>query len=166
MHADNYGILFDFLYDTEFRWPMDIPRDSDRASDGRYLRVRFSEETGLELPEDWNDHPCSFLEFAAALAYSIDDEIMYDADNPEQVATWFWMIFENLGLDKFTDVRMVIDGLYAYECVDEIVERVMDRTYEANGYPGMFPLRKPMADQRHVEVWYQANAYFIENFFE
>ncbi len=166
MHADNHGILFDFLYDTEFRWDPHIPRDSDRASDGRFLRVRFAEECGMELPPGYEDHPCSFLEFAIALAYSIDDEIMYDPDNPEQVATWFWLIFGNLGLDAFTDAKMVIDGMYAYDSVTEIVDRAMDRTYEYNGYLGMFPLRKPRMDQRHVEIWYQANAYFIENFFE
>lgn len=166
MHADNYGILFDFLYDTEFRWDRRIPRDSDRASDGRSLRAKFAEEEGTTMPEGCEDHPCSFLEFAVALAYAIDDDIMYDPDNPEQVATWFWLMLDNMGLSKFTDARMVIDGMYAYDRVTEIVDVVMERKYAYNGHPGMFPLRKPEMDQRRVEIWYQANAYFIENFFE
>ena len=42
----------------------------------------------------------------------------------------------------------------------------MSRDFDYNGYPGMFPLRKPIMDQRSVETWYRANAYMIEEYFE
>ena len=166
MHAGNYGMLFDILNDTPFEWDRKIPRDSDREADGRYLRLRFSNESGIEIVDDILEKPCSFLEFAIALAYAIDDRIMYDAENPEQAADWFWMMLENIGLDKYTDEYLMANGLPAHMYVNEITDRVMKRRYEYNGYLGMFPLAKPEMDQRKVEIWYQANAYFIERFFE
>ena len=166
MDAKGYDILFDYLYDVEYRWAPDIPRDSDRESDGRDLRRRFSEETGVQLPFGWKDQPCSFLEFAAALAFAIDDEIMYDPCNPEQVSEWFWMMMENLGLDIYDNHMMLENSAASYEAVDSIVEMEMAREFDYNGYPGMFPLRKPIMDQRSVETWYRANAYMIEEYFE
>lgn len=166
MDAHGYEILFDFLYDVEYRWDPDIPRDSDRESDGRDLRRRFSEETGMELPDGWKSHPCSFLEFVVALAFAIDDEIMYDPYNPGQVSEWFWMMMTNLGLDIFDDRTMLENSASSYEEVTRIVELEMGREFDYNGYPGMFPLRKPIMDQRDVETWYRANAYMIEEYFE
>ena len=166
MHASRYGILFDFLYDTEFVWDPAIPRDSDRAENGKYLRETFSEESLMPMPGWYMDEPCNFLEFAVALAMAIDDSMMYDAENPEQAADWFWMMMSNLDLDRYDDEAMLQGGQVAYLTVSEKVNMVMQRRYDYNGYPGMFPLRKPAMDQRKVEIWYQANAYFIENYFE
>lgn len=167
MRARRYSILFDVMHDTPFEWnEKELPRDGDRAMDGKFLRVRFSEEYGKELLEEEMDDPCSFLEFLVALSYSIDDEIMYDAENPEQAADWFWEIMSNMKLDKYDNDTMSRDGILAFYAVGEILDMVMKRRYDYNGYPGMFPLSKPEADQRHVEIWYQANAYFIEKCFE
>lgn len=166
MDARGYGILLDVLHDTEFFWDSHIPRDADRADDGRYLRERFSEETGTEMPDEWMDWPCSFLEFLVALAYEIDDKIMYDADHPEQVREWFWTMLSNIGLDVYDNDRMLAMGSAAYKEISTVLEDVMARKYGYNGYPGIFPLSKPAMDQRNVEIWYQANAYFIERYFE
>jgi hypothetical protein len=43
--------------------------------------------------------------------------------------------------------------------VDEILERVIGRTYRPDGRGGFFPLRYAEKDQREVELWYQLNAY-------
>jgi hypothetical protein len=166
MRAANYGILFDILYDVEFEWRRDVPRDADRADDGRYLRLRFAEEEGLECKDEWLIEPCSFLEFLISLAYLIDDRIMYDPEKPDQVVDWFWLMMGNARLDACTDDYMMQGGTLAYSMVMEIVNMIMNRAYDYNGYPGLFPLRKPQMDQRKVEIWYQANAYFIEAYFE
>lgn len=166
MHAHDYGILFDILYDTDFEWDKRIPRDSDRAANGKNLRMRFAGECGMEMTGDVLDKPCSFLEFAVALAYTIDDKIMYDADNPEQAADWLWEMFGNVGFDEYTDDYLMAGGMVAYMTVLEIADRIMKRRYEYNGHLGMFPLAKPEMDQRKVEIWYQANAYFIERYFD
>lgn len=167
MDAQGYSILFDLLHDTKFEWSRKIPRDSDRAEDGRYLRLRFANEAGLDIWDDWLDDtwPCSFLEFLVALAYSIDDKMMYDPEKPDQAAEWFWEMLSNMGIAKYDDQLMLQQGMLAWYIVSETVGKVMGRRYDYNGNGGLFPLRKPAMDQRDVEIWYQANAYMIENYF-
>lgn len=166
MCADSYSILFDLLHDIEFEWSPKIPRDSDRATDGRYLRLRFANESGMEIWQSWlgESWPCSFLEFLVALSYSIDDKIMYDPEKPHQASRWFWEIMGNLGLDKYDDAKMLRDSMLAWYYVVEIAERVMRRRYDYNGNGGLFPLKRPAMDQKKVEIWYQANAYMIEGY--
>lgn len=166
MNADGYSILFDILYDTKFTWSHRIPRDGDRASDGRYLRLRFANEAGLDIWSDWLDDswPCSFLEFLIALSYSIDDKMMYDPEKPEQAAEWFWEMLSNMGIASYSDERLLQEGMLGWMTVSAIIDKVLGRRYEYNGNGGLFPLRRPAMDQRNVEIWYQANAYMIENY--
>lgn len=166
MRADGYGILFDVLFDTPFTWCADVPRDEDRAANGQWLRLRFSNETGVAVKDKWLEIECSFLEFLVALSYSIEDKIMYDPDHPDRAHEWFWMMMGNAGLDEFDDERMMRSGILAFQTVGEVVDRILKRRYEANGYLGLFPLRKPSCDQRNVEIWYQANEYMAENYFD
>lgn len=166
MHADRYSILFDILHDTEFTWSSKLPRDSDREADGRYLRLRFANSSDLDIWEDWlsPSWPCSFLEFLIALSYSIDDKIMYDPGKPDQASEWFWEMMGNAGLSRFDDKTLMNESSLGWALVYETVERVMGRRYDYNGNGGLFPLKKPKMDQRRVEIWYQANAYMIENY--
>lgn len=166
MGDGSHEILFDVMMDTEFRWDPGIPRDADRESDGRFLRLEFAEEEGWELTDEELAIPCSFLEFMAALARTIEDDLMYDPDEPDRAPEWFWEMMENSGLALFDDRYMVEGRTLAYQMAVETMNRVMERRYEPNGDKGLFPLKHPMADQREVEIWYQANAYFIEEFFE
>lgn len=160
MRASRYGMLFDILYNTEFTWTLSW--DEHRASDGKDLRLRFEEERGVPCSETWLEWPCSFLEMLIALAYSIEDRIMYDATLGDRTYEWFWLIMENLKLEVCTDEWIVHSGRSAMEYIDGIVKSVLERTYDFDGYGGMFPLHDPAEDQRDVELWYQANAYFME----
>lgn len=161
----SHSILFDVLYDTEFEWDPDIPRDSGRASDGRYLRLRFAEEEGIEMRDEWLAWPCSFLEFLISLAIVIEEDIMYDPSEPDRTPDWFWLMMRNAGLDMYTDANMLEGGTMALGMVHEKVERILRRRYSPSGDGGLFPLKHPQMDQRKVEIWYQANAYFIEEYF-
>lgn len=162
----SHSILLDLLHGVDFIWDENIPRDADRASDGRYLRLRFSEESGLECPDEALGWPCSFLEFLVALAYSIEDDLMYDPEEEDRSRKWFWLMMENAGLDEFDDGTMLASGMHAYYLVMETVNRILYREYDRDGSKGLFPLKDPRMDQRLVEIWYQANAYFIEEYFE
>ena len=163
MHASKYMILFDLLYDATFTWKADIPRDEDRAANGRYLRARFSEETGMRMDDSWLEWECRFLEFLVALAFSIEDNILYDPENPGQEADVFWEMMDNCGLSRFDDDEMRNSGYLGYATASEIMQMIMDRRYDKNGNKGLFPLARPAMDQRKVEIWYQANAYAMEN---
>jgi len=166
MHGERYAILFDIMHDTKFKWSRKVPRDSDRETDGRYLRLRFASGSKSDIWESWLDvsWPCSFLEFLVAMAYTIDDKIMYDPERPDQASRWFWEMLSNAGLDRYDDDRMLREGILGWGYATEIIDKIMCRRYEYNGNGGLFPLKFPEMDQRNVEIWYQANAYFIENY--
>ena len=50
------------------------------------------------------------------------------------------------------------------DIVADAMAAIIWRTYDSNGYGGLFPLRNPREDQRKVELWYQLNAYLLEQF--
>lgn len=154
--GDDYRILFDILYDTRFYWihPMDV----NRADRGRYLRVTFSQDSGMECPEEMMDWPCNFLEMLVGLSYSIES-IMYDPNEGDRTRKWFWMMMGNLGLDVFDDRTIMSEGSAALSCIDSTIRTLMDRSYCFDGTGGLFPLPGTDVDQREVELWYQANSY-------
>lgn len=159
MHGEDHRILFDILYDTEFYWI--LPEDEHRAASGRYLRERFEAETGLECKDEWVDWPCSFLEMMAGLAYSMEG-ILYDPDKSPDAYIWFWMMMGNLGLAELTDDVMLASPQSTYRYVNSVCLQVCNRTYDRNGFGGIFPLNSPPEDQRNVELWYQMQSYIME----
>lgn len=74
------------------------------------------------------------------------------------VEKWFWHFLEILELADFNDSSEI-----PIDLVEDILNTVVWRTYEPNGSGGLFPLRYAHQDQRKVELWYQMNAYLIEN---
>jgi hypothetical protein len=141
------------LYQTEFVHIVD--RDDNRLQDGRDLRQEFLDETGREADPEWVDIGCSMLELMLGLSRAASFEDL-DAEEPR---FWFWRLAKNAGLDQFNDHHA-----YPNPDVEAIADRVMYRTYNANGTGGFFPLKHPREDQRRVELWYQLNAYMIERY--
>lgn len=146
--------LFDQLNSTIF--VAVVPHDENRIADAKDLRYEFLTEHEDEQGDpEWTRLPCSMLELlivlSRALAFEMDDK-------PE---TWFWHLLEVLNLEQFNDREY---DSHAQEVITNTVERVIWRTYEPNGDGGLFPLRNPARDQRKVELWYQLNAYLLEQF--
>lgn len=71
---------------------------------------------------------------------------------------WFWQLVENLNLAQYTDKERL-----PIATVDEVLNRVIWRTYNPNGIGGLFPLRNQSQDQREVELWYQLSAYLLDD---
>lgn len=145
---DFYGLLkqlhsIEFSEDT-FKV---IANDVNRIGDGLDVRDGF-ENGDIE-------GPCSFLEFLIGLSYRIEDVIGIPYEES------FWEMIDNLDLLEFDD-----DHLDLGECgtVDDTITIFLNRRYARNGVGGLFPLRNPKEDQRKVEVWYQMQAYLIENY--
>lgn len=70
----------------------------------------------------------------------------------------FWELMENLGLEDYNDSADIPE-----QKIDAILQEVIWRTYARTGRGGLFPLRRTGEDQREVELWYQLNAYILEN---
>ncbi|MCA1800668.1 MAG: hypothetical protein LC687_02075 [Actinobacteria bacterium] len=152
--ASTYRNLLHILYTKEFVWL--VPNDDNRIEDGKDLRYEFLEYEGIRVNQRdklWIELGCSMLELLIALSRRLDFETGKSAKD------WFWELLENLDLKRLNDRARI-----SHARVDDILNRVIWRTYEYNGGGGLFPLVRPERDQRHVELWYQLNAYILERY--
>lgn len=154
----SYKKLLMRLHGIEFRYS--LLKDQNRAEDGVSLRYRFAI---TQMPHEPNDlvldildGPCSVLEMMVALSIRCEESIMDDPNMGNRTGQWFWSMITNLGLGAMMDDRF--DKRY----VDGVIEKFLDRDYEANGKGGLFTVRKRDCDLRHVEIWYQLCYYLDE----
>lgn len=151
----SYDILFDIAWTTSYEYY--VPNDGQRALDGLKLRRQFESETSFRLP---NLGQCRILEFLIGLAYRLN-ETVYDHNDPNREPYWFWTLIRNLDLEIYTD-EFDFDSIHAE--IYDAFGFLNTRSYEPDGSNGgLFPLKKPLRDQRRVEVWYQMQAYLNEN---
>ena len=138
-----FNIAWDILYVPT------IPNDQNRFQDGINLRQEYGKETGQGLPPAG---PCRILEFLIGLAIRLN-AADYDPTMPDRVGPWFWALMDNLGIIEADDLWIA-----------DSFERLNTRDISFDGHGGLFPLLRPKEDQRNVEVWYQMQAYLMENF--
>lgn len=141
-----YFDLMSILHRTEFIWVH--PQDKNRAEDGLELRTDFLRETMSKSDSYWLNNPCSVLEMLIAFS----KRASFQTDFP--VRDWFWDIMRNLNLDGYRQVS-ISDA----EDIEQVLHFFVSRTYDRSGQGGMFPMRRPMIDQREVEIWYQFMEY-------
>lgn len=140
---------------TPFEWF--IPNDDNRVAHGLELRVAWVRETHQENPDrEWLELSCSVLEMLIALS----DRLAFEAGG--STGPWFWKLVENLDLRQYTDD---IYEISIEEEVDEVLDRLINRTYDRDGSGGLFPVRQDPRDQRKVEILYQMSSYLLENDF-
>lgn len=145
-----YWELLKVLYHIRFFWTVRL--DDNRAEEGRDLRFEFILSENIKnVPVDWRDEDCSFLEMLIALSRRMSEQGGTD------IHECFLEIIQNLGFSGYTD-ETYID----YEHISEHLEDVMCRSYDENGVGGMFPLDEAGRDQRGVELLYQMYAYLLE----
>jgi hypothetical protein len=148
--VDKYWVLLRILFKKEFLWL--IPKDDNRAKDGKDLREEFLVSEGIELDDpDWVHLGCSMLEMLIALSRRLGFET--DSDP----APWFWTLMRNVDLERYNDAAEI-----RHDRIHEILDTVIWRLYHPSGDGGLFPLKKPHQDQREVELWYQLQAYLLE----
>jgi hypothetical protein len=94
------------------------------------------------------------LELLIQLAYDMG-EITSREDN---IPSYFFELLENLGIcipdSQYIDTDRIDADVY------NILQKVIKRKYGMHGL--LFPLKHPAEDQRRVEIWFQMNAYLIE----
>lgn len=146
----SYWELCRQLHSKPFVWF--VPNDDNRAMDGMDLRYEWAGDRS-DIPDHWFALECSMLEMMIALARRAAFE------TSESPVEWFYRFLENLQIRQYTDD---IYEIAIQEEVDEVLDRVINRTYDYNGLGGLFPLHSPQQDQRDVELWYQLAAYILE----
>ena len=146
----SYYELLRILHAMEFTWK--VVGDDNRAEYGLEVRRIFVKDTKSVVSDQWMSEPCSVLEMLIALS----DLAEFESDTPRHI--WFWRFMKNLGLSDLNDAS----NPDAYSDIEPIVDRFIEREYDANGNGGLFPLQDPHHDQRQVEIWYQLCAYLLE----
>ena len=156
-----YISMLSYMYSTSFRLTDPIVgHDDNRLNDGFELRATYSNNfTMSDLPSIF-DEEVSVLEVLVAFAMRIDDDIMYDGSL--HASKWFFIMVDNLGMTNFTDDRLGLDW-----CIDDeeqILDIWMSRQYGPDGKGTIFPLKTTAFDQRNLEMWYQMQEWFRENY--
>lgn len=153
---DEYWELLTELHTIPFVW--DIERDVNRAIDGIELRREFEESERMSLG-DKDASSCSVLEMIIGLAMRMDG-----LSEEEDLPNYFWEIIGNLDL-----IHLVDDGYFEMDgpaLVHQNIGRMMARDFPPNGRGGMFPLAQDGKNQNEAEIWYQMQAYLIEDYYE
>lgn len=138
-----------FTLAWEMKYIPTIPNDQNRANDGINLRFQYSTTTKNGLPAIG---ACTMLEFLIGVSIRLN-EADYDPTMPDRVGPWFWALMDNLGIIE-ADRPWIEDSF----------NRINNRDYSTDGHGGLFPLRNPRENQQKVEIWYQMQAYLMENF--
>jgi hypothetical protein len=142
--------LMSTLYTCEF--VALVPNDDNRVEDIKDLKKEFLFDAEIPYAQPtWFEH-CSFLELLIVLSRLLDFETDFG------IEYCFWHLLENIGLSEYNDNKK-----FSEQEVEEIVDTVVSRNYDRNGRGGLFPLEKSRDDQREIDLWYQLNAYVIQN---
>lgn len=139
------------MYDTEFIYT--IPKDGNRAEDGKDLRRRFAGEPFI----NYLDGPCNVLEMMVALAIRCEETIMDDPSKGDRTGQWFWGMFVNLGLGSMTD------DMYDRHYVTRVLDDFLHRDYAPDGRGGLFKIKNCTVDLRDVEIWTQL-CWYLDGF--
>ena len=158
--AYEYRDLLHCLHDiTFYSW---IPNDDNRGSDGEHLREMFLDEVGPHGSPSLPNRLCTVLEMLIGVAFRLEFDLV-GGQYERPVSDWFWILVDNLGLERYDDVVFALTEEIDAE-VREKVRILLERRYESDGNGGLFPLKRPQKDQRKVEIWYQMSAWVIQNY--
>jgi hypothetical protein len=150
-----YQELLRQMHKKEFIWI--VGNDENRMIDGTDLRMEFLNIKGNRL-ELTREHfgPCSVLEVMLGLSRRLAFSVGGNAE------AWAYKLLENLRLTDMTDP---LPPRYV-SSIDNVLERLIWRTYNPDGFGGFFPLNHPREDQTQIEIWYQMAAYVNELYAE
>jgi hypothetical protein len=153
-----YVMLCAFIHGITFK--ATVPNDDNRASEGRDLRTEFLHTDmarGHFESRAWvefYDSDATIFEVLVALARRCDFQVELG------VWEWFHIFLTNLHLDQFDDNDFSKSDRIK---ISKKINPFNNRTYSPSGAGGIFPLKRPLKDQRTVELWYQMSAYILEN---
>lgn len=145
--GDRYHFLFEKLYSKPFYAVNE--NDENRIVDAIDFRAEYEQNNGIFGCNYLGE--ISVLEVMVALAVRCEDTIMGNFDYGDRTAKWFWYMVYSMGLlnnyDEWFDENEV----------DQILNCMLSRDYERDGYGGLFYIPGIKKDLRKVEIWYQMN---------
>lgn len=142
-----------------------VGNDINRATDGANLRKEFlndfaASEFDPHVTNDLMAQECSWFEMLIALSRGLD--YLYDGG----VDGRFEELVCNIGLDVLAvhdENRSVFRERHDQRSVANALSIIDDNMITPSGLGGLFPLvGDHHSDQRRVEIWEQAGAYFNE----
>lgn len=156
-----YISMLSYMYSRDFKLTDPIVgHDDNRLNDGFDLRALYSNNfTDPEFPPIFEE-PVSVLEVLVAFAVRIDDDVMYNGSL--HASKWFFIMVDNLGMTGFKDEYLGIDWVIDDE--EQIIDIWMSRQYGPDGKGSIFPVKYTTFDQRNLEMWYQMQEWFKENY--
>jgi hypothetical protein len=154
LSAYSYTMVCDRMHQIKFQAL--VQYDENRIAGGSELRNEFlkTSEAHLLYKTELMYEDASVFEVLVGLAKQANFMV------EKTVADWFWIFITNLKLDGYTDQFVHNKPVYQ---IDRTLNKFNRRTYRANGVGGIFPLERPLTDQRRVELWYQMGAYMTDN---
>lgn len=148
--TESYWDLINLMFDKPFVSIVDY--DDNRIGDGLALRSEFGHSARISQRQLERLGPCSFLEVLIGLSRRL--AFVAGGEAPG----WGWQLMCNLEVHRMADPL----SRRKQEKVDDIMDRVIRRTYSPDGSGGFFPLAWPDDDQTRIELWYQLNSYVEE----
>lgn len=146
----HYSKLLKKLFDTEFY--SDNLMDTNREADALELREKF------DIAWARNYHkPISVLEVMYALAYRLNDSLLWNPDYGDRTALWFWTMVDNLEFD------IMDDDNYDDDFVEIRLDIILGRQYDEDGIGSLFPIPGWNRDARELDIWYQMQAFLQLN---
>ncbi len=142
-----------------------VGNDINRAVDGADLRKDFLNQYKdatftRSAVDDLMDAECSWLEMLIALATHLD--YIYEGG----VQGRFIELLNNMRLGQlasYAPMRSTASKEFDQRLVDTATSAIDRNRFTKTGHGALFPLRKRgHQDQREVEIWEQAAAYFRE----
>lgn len=149
-NGNSYWGLIELMFSMPFTWS--VEQDDNRLMDGLELRVEFANLSRLSQRTMHNFGPCTFLEVLLGLSR----RLAFAAGG--NAVGWAWELLTNVELHRMSDPLTPGKQRRA----EEIMLRVIGRTYAPDGTGGFFPLAWPDGDQTRIELWYQMNAFIAE----
>lgn len=153
-NCSEFSQLLSYLYDLEFVSHNHL--DDIRKEKIEELRDDFFYEQGDYSCNDFMDYP-TVLELMVSMCYSMED-VMRNSAYGNRTGEWFWMMIINLGLEDSDNDNF--DAEYARK----VIERWIEREFNADGVGSPFPLREPPCDLRGVDIWRMFLWYVNENY--
>lgn len=144
------------LFHTEFFWS--LANDENRALDVNELLYEHKMYLAPKTHAIFrHDGAVSVFEMLICLSKRMDF-LLTEGGQPTRVHLYFWEMLRNLGYDP----ERTFEGCVVHN--PEALKIWLDRAFSPDGKGSIFPIEKPLQNQREIEIWSQMGDYMHEKY--